>query len=606
MTNQLPASGFRLKLVHKLILLLCGIMIVVISGTTIVLLNNLSKTTNSMLAKTSDLNNEIQKKQGGILQKMQKEQKDQFSGIAVRQGSAFEKVEKNMTASFGELTKSQGQAAEKALKTKAQGMTDLIAKVSAIALSTLNFDALNEYCQAACNDSEILMAAIFDKENHPLSSQMRTKDQKFQALLGGTKTVKPEDVFAKLKGSPQVITVERDIRSEAGEVTGRVSLLVHTGAIAEQRQRIVADLGRIQTQMKSEFKNASTELDSGLQQTQSVVESGMGALKTDIQKVAEHSKTELGRQKDIAVSDGIQTGVAVGIVSIAASLILFLLVIVRAMFKPIRLMGAGLNDSANTVASATSELASVVHSLAEGAASQAASIEETSASLEEMNAMTQRNAENAAQGDLLMKETRQVVEEAGAVMGQLTRSIEEISGASEETSKIVKTIDGIAFQTNLLALNAAVEAARAGEAGAGFAVVAAEVRNLALRAAQAAKNTSVLIEGTLVKVKEGASLVTTTNEKFAEVSESTGRVEKLVAEIAAASQQQAQGIGQISKALAEIDRVVQQVASKAEESASACEEMNSQSGEMRGFVGSLVDLVSGRQKNAAVLRQETR
>jgi methyl-accepting chemotaxis protein len=600
MKSQSPSSRFRLKLVHKLILLLCGIMILVISGTTIVLLNNLSKTTTGMLAKTSDLNNEIQKKQGGILQKMQKEQREQFSGIAVRQDSAFEKVGKNMTTSFEEITKSQSQTAEKALKTKAQGMTDLIAKVSAIALSTFNFDALNEYCQAACNDSEILMAMIFDKENRPLASQMRVQDQKFQALLSGAKTSKPEEVYGKLKGSSHVITVERDIRSETGEVSGRVSLLVHTGAIQEQRQRIFADLGHIQKQMKSEFSVASQELGTGLQQTQSVVESGMGALKTDIQKASEDSKTELGQQKDIAVNDGIQKGLAVGIASIAASLILFLLVIVRAMFKPIRMMGAGLNESANTVASATTELVSVVHSLAEGAASQAASIEETSSSLEEMNAMTKQNAENAAQGDALMKETRQVVEEASTVMGKLIRSIEEISKASEETSKIIKTIDDIAFQTNLLALNAAVEAARAGEAGAGFAVVADEVRNLALRAAQAAKTTSGLIEGTLVKVKEGSSLVTTTNDKFTEVSNSTSRVEKLVAEIAAASRQQAQGIEQVTKSLAEIERVVQQVASTAEESANACEEMNNQSGQMRGFVGSLVDLVSGRQKDLAV------
>ena len=600
MENQAPSSGFRLKLVHKLVLLLSGIMIVVIMGTTVVLLNNLTRTTNGMLAKTSDLNNQIQQKQGGILQKMQKEQEDQFASISVRQDGAFGNIEKQLAASFGEIMETQGKEAERALRTKAQGMADLIAKMSAISLSTLNFDAMTEYCRAACNDPEILMAIVADKENRPLTSQMRAKDKKLLALLGAINPDKAEEVYRKLKSSPQIITLEREVRNEGNELIGRVALLVHTGALQEQRQRVGADVARIQKQIKTEFDRASKELGSGLKQTQSVVVSGMDTLKTDIQQVAEHSRTELGRQKEVSVQSGIRTGLLVGIISIAASLVLFLLVIMRAMFKPIRRMGAGLSESATTVATATSQLAEVVQSLAQGASEQAASIQETSSALEEMNAMTKKNAANAAQGDSYMQETRHIVAGANKAMGQLSLSMEEISRASEETSKIIKTIDDIAFQTNLLALNAAVEAARAGEAGAGFAVVAGEVRSLALRAADAARNTSALIEGTVVKVKEGSALVKTTSEAFGDVAQSTGRVEKLVAEIATASREQAQGIEQISRSLAEIDAVVQRVAANAEESASACEQMNDQSGQMRGFVGSLVDLVSGRQRSTAL------
>ena len=256
----------------------------------------------------------------------------------------------------------------------------------------------------------------------------------------------------------------------------------------------------------------------------------------------------------------------------------------------------GLGEGAEQVASASSQVSSASQSLAEGASEQAASIEETSSSLEEMSSMTRQNADNANQADTLMKEANQVVTAANSSMGDLILSMEEISKASEETSKIIKTIDEIAFQTNLLALNAAVEAARAGEAGAGFAVVADEVRNLAMRAADAAKNTASLIEGTVKQVKEGGELVGKTNENFSEVARSAAKVGELVSEIAAASSEQAQGISQVNTAVNEVDKVTQQNAANAEESASASEEMNAQAEQMKGFVSELVALV-GSSKN---------
>jgi len=252
-----------------------------------------------------------------------------------------------------------------------------------------------------------------------------------------------------------------------------------------------------------------------------------------------------------------------------------------------------LTNGAAEVHAAAGQVSSVSQSLADGAGNQAAAIEETSASLEEIAAVTKQNADNVGQAEALTREARKVIDTANVSMGQLTVSMGEISKASEETSKIIKTIDEIAFQTNLLALNAAVEAARAGEAGAGFAVVADEVRNLAMRASEAAKNTAGLIEGTVQKVQTGEKLVTSTNQSFQEVANSTAKIAMLMSEIATASREQASGVGQVNLAVTELDSVTQQNAATAEEAASASEELDAQAEQMKETVQTLTALVRG-------------
>jgi len=273
----------------------------------------------------------------------------------------------------------------------------------------------------------------------------------------------------------------------------------------------------------------------------------------------------------------------------------------RSISRPIHKVIEGLNEGADQVASGSSQVSSASQSLAEGASEQAAGIEETSSSIEEMSSMTRQNADNANQANTLMTETAQVVDVANRSMADLTESMKEITIASEETAKIIKTIDEIAFQTNLLALNAAVEAARAGEAGAGFAVVADEVRNLAMRAADAAKNTANLIEGTVKKIKTGSDIVTKTNEAFGKVATGAKKAGELVGEISAASNEQAQGVEQINKAVSEMDKVVQKNAASAEESASASEQMNAQAEQMKSYVRELAILVEGQGKGEGTL-----
>jgi len=259
--------------------------------------------------------------------------------------------------------------------------------------------------------------------------------------------------------------------------------------------------------------------------------------------------------------------------------------------RPINRVSAGLADGADQVAAASAQVSSSSQDLAEGASEQASSLEETSSSLEELSSMTKQNANNANHAKQIMEQAAQIVARVDTHMNEMVTAINEISKSSEETGKIIKTIDEIAFQTNLLALNAAVEAARAGEAGAGFAVVADEVRNLAMRAAEAAKNTNNLIENTLKVVKHGADVTLMTKEAFGENTVIAAKVGELIGEIAAASNEQAQGISQINTAVAEMDKVTQQTAANAEESASASEEMNAQAEQMKVFVNELLVVI---------------
>jgi methyl-accepting chemotaxis protein len=298
----------------------------------------------------------------------------------------------------------------------------------------------------------------------------------------------------------------------------------------------------------------------------------------------------------LAPAHAIRNGVLmVGGIFLGLTIVLVLF-FARSISRPIARVVDGLNEGADQVAAASGQVSGSSQSLAEGASEQAAALEETSSSLEEMASMTRQNADHANQANTLMKEITQVVGESNTAMGKLTTSMTDISSASEETSKIIKTIDEIAFQTNLLALNAAVEAARAGEAGAGFAVVAEEVRNLAIRAAEAAKNTASLIEGTIKKIKEGTEQVNKAGSAFQLVATSTGKMGELVGEVAAASSEQAQGIDQVNKAVTEMDKVVQQNAANAEESAAASEELNAQAEQMKGYVQELVTVVGGGGK----------
>ncbi len=276
---------------------------------------------------------------------------------------------------------------------------------------------------------------------------------------------------------------------------------------------------------------------------------------------------------------------------------------VRSIVRVVRNASTQVSDGAAQVASAAGEMSVVSESLAGRTADHAHSVQQTAASLQEMSDMTDKAADNAKEADAIMTEVLDVVQNANVAMSRLAKAMEEIREASRETSRIIKTIDEIAFQTNLLSLNASVEAARAGEAGAGFTVVAEEVRKLAHRCAEAANNTSKLIRETTDRVQEGDGLAVETGDAFSRVEEGAGRIGELVAEIASASDHHAGGIRRVKGAAQEAAVITGKNAEDAEAFAAASRRLKGQSIRMERLVHTLSRLVETRIGEQAAGKQ---
>jgi|EndMetStandDraft_4_1072995.scaffolds.fasta_scaffold21240_2 methyl-accepting chemotaxis protein/methyl-accepting chemotaxis protein-1 (serine sensor receptor) len=258
-----------------------------------------------------------------------------------------------------------------------------------------------------------------------------------------------------------------------------------------------------------------------------------------------------------------------------------------------------LRDAAGRVSFASGQVSTSSQGLSQGASDQAAVLEETSASMEEIASMTRKNAKSSQQAASVMSEVDQHVRSSNGALNDMVASMASIQESSGKVSKIIKTIDEIAFQTNILALNAAVEAARAGEAGMGFAVVADEVRSLAHRSAQAARDTAGLIEESSERARQGGAKVEQLVTSISTITDSVVKVKGLVDEVSAASQQQALGIGQVTQALANMEKVTQATAATAEECAAASEQLSAQAELTNASVSHLNEMVVGQASVAS-------
>ena len=402
--------------------------------------------------------------------------------------------------------------------------------------------------------------------------------------------LKKKTAYEKIGGRYYFLTY-RELKDMVGFEIGRIIVALDIQDFTETKQKresgladMKKDFARLvedQEKMKQETADADSRLSGRFANMENAIEQNLSSLKQTLNDLSGNA------QQIFRISLFILFLALAAIWGFSARVSSSL---TGSLYRIIR----SLREFSAEIFMISGQLMNAGQTLARGASEQAVAAEQISASLEEIHSMTRQNADNTAQAEKLMGTVRDFIEKANCSAKEQVSAMNEISGSGEETYNIIKTISEIAFQTGLLSLNASIEAARAGDAGSGFAVVAGEVRNLAMRTASAAENTSSLIENMVKRIRSGAELAGRTHDDFVRISETASEIENLVREIASGSSEQAEGIGQINKGAVEMDRVMQENSAYAEDTSSISGKLNIQAKKMQDAVDYMENLVQGK------------
>ncbi len=394
------------------------------------------------------------------------------------------------------------------------------------------------------------------------------------------------------------VALNESTKSLRTENTELIEKFLQTNPTQEQKDKL-SDFKEIRTRFSAIFdksmylanQNNNTAAYAAYRSGYTVVEEYRTTLLELIKMQKESSKKIYEDNKKATETANILLTI-IGLASLSLMVSLGI-IIANAITRPIQYAIGELTTGSSEVSAASAQVEAASQALAEGTTEQAASIQETSSTLEETSSMVQQNNENTRQASIMAKSATEYARKSNTEMHTMMNSMTDLKQSSNEIAKIIKVIDEIAFQTNLLSLNAAVEAARAGDAGKGFAVVAEEVRNLAQRSAQAAKDTTAIIENNISLSEQSADIAKKVNEALSQIDGEARKVSELLEEISSATEEQSRGVTEINKAIQQMEQVMQTNSATAEESAAASRELASQAVSVNDIVKSLIRLVEG-------------
>jgi methyl-accepting chemotaxis protein len=446
--------------------------------------------------------------------------------------------------------------ARQALTVKLDSLAGVLATLSPTPLLAFDGESLDHYCASIGDDPDVLQVAVVDAAHKPRSTWISPR-----AAAAGARGADLAAVLRTLAAADRSLVVERPVVVD-GRTLGYAVVVASTAALAERERALDRDFLTLSGEVAAQYRSSETTLQAS------------------VHAVMRRSLIEV---------------LAIAAAGLVAGIIASLLVS-RQLTRTVAGVLGDLDAGAGSTALAADQIAGAAQHLAMGTNRSAAAIEETSAGLEDIAARVRQATALAGSADDLAQRGVVAAERGARAMNDLAQAIAAGKANADQTAQIIRTIEDIAFQTNLLALNAAVEAARAGDAGAGFAVVAAEVRNLARRTSDAARSTGVLIASSLASSTAGVALVDRAVGTVGELAGNSREVGRLMGEMRASAQQVAVGIGEIARALRDLDRTTQDNAAAAEHGATVGQELSAQSQVLLASVQRLSQVILGLER----------